>query len=149
MKRQQFLDGPTMIRDARGHRRGGRTTGMGQTRMWRAEIIDCSYQIPAMLQCHCAARQRTSSTGQGGQPLTKCRIEPLDVRRVDHARALGPTSERLHACGGAIYDAAFDVHDAPLGIAVHDLRDVDMTPRPQPGTPMGAWPGRVAEGLAN
>src|SRR5438034_11835596 len=41
----------------------------------------------------------------------------LDVGRVDHAVALGPTPERLNARGRAIHDAAFDVDDAPLGIA--------------------------------
>jgi hypothetical protein len=149
MKRQQLLDGPAMIRDASGHRRCCLTSGRGQTRMRSAEIIDRPDQIQAMLQRQRAARQRPTSTGQGGQPLTKRRVEPLDVRCVDHAVTLCPTSESLHTCGRAIHDAMFDGHDAPLGLALHDLCDADMTPRPQPRTPVGSCPDWIAEGLAN
>src|SRR5215831_18652723 len=44
VKRQQFPDRPAMIRDARGHRRGGPATGVGQTRMGCAKIIDRAHQ---------------------------------------------------------------------------------------------------------
>src|SRR6266478_1287597 len=40
MQRQQFLDGPAMIRDASGHRRCCPATGVGQTRMRCAEMLD-------------------------------------------------------------------------------------------------------------
>jgi hypothetical protein len=113
--------------------------------MRRAEIIDRSDQIHPLLQRHRIARQRTPSTGQGGQPLTKGRVEPLDVRRVAHARALGPTAERLHTCGRALHDTAFNGHDTPLGRALHDLGDADVAPRPQWGTPVGSGPDRSKE----
>ena len=35
--------------------------------------------------------------------------------------ALGATPECLNARGRAIHDAAFDLDDAPLGVALHDL----------------------------
>jgi len=40
MKRQQFPDRPAMIRDASRHRRGCPSPEVGETRMWRAKIID-------------------------------------------------------------------------------------------------------------
>src|SRR5207248_9727472 len=51
MKRQEFMDGPTVVRDTSSHRRGGPTTGVGQTRMRRAEVINRPDEIHAMLQC--------------------------------------------------------------------------------------------------
>ena len=138
-----------MIRDPSGHRRCGPATGMGQTRMRCAKIIDRTDQIHPMLQRQRAARQRPTAACQRGQTLTKRRVQPLDVRRVDHAVALRATPERLNACGRAIHDAALDVDDAPLGVALHDLGDADVAPGAQPGTPVGSRPDRIAKGLAN
>ena len=138
-----------MVRDASSHRRSGPATGMGQTRMRRTEIIDRPDQIHPMLQRQRAARQRATSACQRGQPLTKRRVQPLDVRGVDHALPLGPTPERLHARGRAIHDAALDVDDTPLGVALHDLGNADVAPGAQPGTPVGSRPDRIAKGLAN
>src|SRR2546421_9573269 len=64
----------------------------------------------------------------------------LDVRGVDHAVALSPTPERLNARRRAIHDAAFDVDDAPLSGALHDLGDADVAPRAQMGTPVCSCP---------
>src|SRR5215471_7856860 len=65
MKRQQFPDRPALIRDARGHRRGGPATGVGQTRMGCAKIIDRAHQEHPLVQrqglagqCPAPARQR-------------------------------------------------------------------------------------------
>ena len=133
MKRQQFLDGPAMIRDASGHRRCGPATGMGQTRMRCTEIIDRPDQIHAMLQRQRAARQRPASACQRGQPLTERRVQPLDVGRIDHPVALRAAPERLDACRRAIHNAAFDLDHAPLLVALDDLGDADIAPRTQPG----------------
>ena len=106
MQRQQFLDGPAMIGDASGHRRGGPATGVGQTRMGCTEIIDRTDQIHPMLQCQCAARQRAPSAGQRGQMLTEGRVQSFDVCRIDDAVALRTPPERLNACRCAIHNAA-------------------------------------------
>ena len=130
--RQQFAHTPAMIRDPSGHRRGGLAPGIRQTRMRGTEIIDRPDQVHPMVQRQCAARQCTPSTSQRYQTLTKRRVQPLDVRRVDHAVALGPTPERLNARWGAIHEAAFDVDDTPLGVALHDLGDAEVAPRTPP-----------------
>ena len=70
MKRQQFLDGPAMIRNASSHRRCGPATNVGQTRMRCTKIIDRTDQVHAMLQRLGAARQCAPSAGQRSQPLT-------------------------------------------------------------------------------
>ena len=80
MKRQQFLDGPAMIRDASSHRRCGPATGVGQTRMRCAKIIDRTDQIHAMLQRQRAARQRATSACQRGQTLTERRVAAARCR---------------------------------------------------------------------
>jgi len=102
-----------------------------------------------MLQRQRAARKRAPPACQRGQPLTKRRVQPFDVCRVDHAVALCPTSARLNARRRAIHDAAFNVDDAPLGVAFHDLCDADVAPRAQPGTPVGSCPDGIAKGLAH
>src|SRR6266446_2580686 len=112
MKRQQCLDGPAMIRDASGHRRCCPATGGGQTRMWRAKIIDCTNKIHAVLQRQRTARQRATSACQRGQTLTERGVEPLDVSRIDDPVALRAPSERLDACRRAM-DAAGAVHPCP------------------------------------
>ena len=89
-----------------------------------------------MVQRQRVARQCTPSTGQRYQTRTKRRVQPLDIRRVDHAVALCPTPKRLNARGGAIHDTAFDVDDTPLGVALHDLCDADVAPGAQPRTPL-------------
>jgi len=87
------------------------------------------------------------SACQRGQPLPERRVQPLDVRRVDHPCPLCPTPERLHTRRRALHDAALDVDDTPLGVALHDLCDADIAPGAQPGTPVGSRPDRIAEGL--
>src|SRR5262249_56340596 len=59
--RQQFSDTPAMIGDASSHCRCGLATGLGQTRVRWAEVIDRPDQIHALLQGQLAARQRTAS----------------------------------------------------------------------------------------
>ena len=129
MKRQQFLDGPAMIRDASGHGRCGPATGGGQTRMWRAKIIDGTDEIHPVLQRLRPARQCTTAACQGGQTLTERGIEPFDVGRIDDPVALRAPSDRLDACRRAINNAAFGFDHSPSLIALHDLGDQDVAPR--------------------
>jgi hypothetical protein len=56
--------------------------------------------------------------------------------------------EGLDACWRAIHNAAFDVDDAPLSVALHALCDADVAPRVPPGTPVGSCPDWIATGLA-
>src|SRR6266849_4408778 len=149
MKRQQCLDGPAMIRDASGHRRCCPATGEGQTRMWRAKIIDCTNKIHAVLQRQRTARQRATSACQRGQTLTERGVEPLDVGRIDDPVALRAPSERLDACRRAIDNAAFGLdHPSPC-VALEDLGDQDMAPGTQPGSSTRARVYGIAEGLPN
>src|SRR2546430_13645364 len=87
MKRQEFLDGPAVVSDASGHCRRGPATGVGQTRMGCAEIIDRPDQIHTMLKRQRVARQRTTAACQRGQTRTEGRVQSLDVRRIDDAVA--------------------------------------------------------------
>ena len=72
-----------MIRDASRHRWRLRATCHAQTLMQCAEVIDRPDQLHAMLQRPRAACQRASSACQRCQPITQCRVQPLDGRRVD------------------------------------------------------------------
>src|SRR3977135_1283977 len=85
MQRQEFLDGPAVVSDASGHCRRGPATGVGQTCMGCAEIIDRPDQIHTMLKRQRVARQRTTAACQRGQTRTEGRVESLDVRRIDAA----------------------------------------------------------------
>src|SRR5712691_2324961 len=147
--RQQFSDTPAMIGDASSHGRCGLATGLGQTRVRCAKIIDGTDEIHTVLQCQRAARQRAPSACQRGEPLTERRVEPLDVRRIDDPVALRAPSERLDASRRAIDNAAGGLnHPSPL-VALHDLGDQDMTPRTQAGPsalPRGCG---IAKGLPN
>ena len=89
-----------MIRDASGHRWCGPATGVGQTRMRGAEIIDRTDQIHAMLQRQGVACQRSATACQRREAFPERRVQPLNVRRIDDPIALRPVSERLHAYRG-------------------------------------------------
>jgi hypothetical protein len=84
MQRQQFPDGPAMIRDASGHGRR-RHTSVAETRVRGAEVLHGPDQIQAMLQSQGVTRQRPASTSQGSQALPARRVQPLDVCRVAHS----------------------------------------------------------------
>ena len=59
-------------------------------------------RLVCMLPRQRAACERATPACQRGQTLTKRRVQPFDVRRVDHAVALRPTPQRLNARGRAI-----------------------------------------------
>src|ERR671923_1319096 len=71
----------------------------------------------------------------------------LNVRGIDHAVALRPTSERLDACGGAIHHAALRVDDPTTLIAFDHLGDQDVAPGPPPRPPTCARAHGSATGL--
>src|SRR5213594_332154 len=139
MKRQQFLDGPAMIGDASGHRRCGPDTGVGQTRMGCAKIIDRPYKIHTMLKRQRTARQRATSSCQRGQTRTEGRVQALDVRRIDDAVALRTPPERLNACRCAIDNAAFGLDHPSSLVALDDLGDQVSALRADFARPSYAW----------
>src|SRR6266699_402554 len=149
MKRQEFRDGPAVVSDTSGHRRCCPATGVDQTRMRGAEIIDRTDEIHAMLQRQRAARQRTPSACQRCQPLTKRRVQPLDVRGIDHAFPLRPASERLDACRRTIDNAAFGLDHPPPLVALDDLGDQNMTPRTKSGPSALPRGHGIAKGFPN
>src|SRR5438093_3426494 len=100
-----------MIGDASGHGRR-RLLGTAQTLMRRAKVIDRAYQEHPLVQRQGLACQCPAPTRQGSETCTERRVEPFDVRRVDHPVAWPPTSVRLVACLCAIDTAALRVHYA-------------------------------------
>ena len=95
-----------MIRDASGHGRR-RHTSVAETRVRYAEVIHRPDQRHPVLPGQCVTHQRPASTGQWGQALPEWRVQPRDVRRVDHPGALQAAPERLDACRCAIHKVAF------------------------------------------
>src|SRR5215831_13640117 len=149
VKRQQFPDRPAMIRDARGHRRGGPATGVGQTRMGCAKIIDRAHQEHPLVQRQGLAGQCPAPARQRCEVFTERRVEPFDVCRVDDPVALRPAAECLHACRRAIHNAALRVDDATTLVAFDHLGDQDVAPGPQPRPPAFPRAHGIAKGLAN
>ena len=156
MKRQQFFDGPAMIRNLGGHGRcplhrppTGPRTGEAQARMIRTEVVDRTDPIHAMLQSRCTARQCSAAPGQRRQSLTERRVQPLDVCRVDHPVALRAAPEGLDACGRTSNNPALHLDNPPLHIALDDLRDADIAPGAQAGTPQRTRMYRITERLTN
>jgi hypothetical protein len=117
-----------MISTASGHGRRRALTSAAQTRVWGAKVIDRADQIHALLQGECAARQCPTAARQRRQALTERRVESLDVRRVDDPVALRAAPEGLDACRRASHNAALDLDQMPLGLALHDLGDTEMAP---------------------
>ena len=93
-----------MIGDASSHCRCGLATGLGQTRVRCAAVIDRPDQIHAMLQGQRAVRERLASARQRRQTLTERRMQPLDA--VWTTLTLRAPPERLDACRRAIDNAA-------------------------------------------
>ena len=149
MIRPQVLHPPAMLRDPAGHRWCRRAPTAAQTRVRGTKVIDRTEQIHPVLERPRAPRPCPPSTCQRGQPCTACGVKPLDVRRDEHPGSVCSTPAPLHAYGRAIHEAALDVNDAPLGIALHDRCEADGTPRPPPGTPVCSPPDWIATGLAN
>ena len=148
MKRQQFVHRPAMIRDPRRHGRR-RLVYMGQTRMRRAKVIDRAHQEHALVQRHGMAGQRPATARQRSEAFPECRVQPLNVRGVDHPTALRATAERLDAGWRALDNAALRVDDATTLVAFDHLGDQDMAPRTQPWPSARARLYGVAEGFPN
>src|SRR5215813_7771287 len=140
MKRQELLHRPAMVSDPCCHGRR-RLRGTAQTLMRHAKIIDRPHQEHPLVQRQGLACQRPATTSQGSKPFTERRVEPFDVRRVDHPVALRATSERLDACRRAIHHAALRVNDATTRVAFDHLGDQDVAPGPQPRPPCPVWTG--------
>ena len=84
MKRQQFVDRPTMISDASGHGWRLGPGGIPQTRVQGAEVVDGANHIPPVLKRQRLARQSTAATRQRGQAFAKRGGEPFDVSGIHH-----------------------------------------------------------------
>src|SRR5437870_7040345 len=137
-----------MIGDPGGHGRR-RLLGTAQTLMRRAKVIDRAYQEHPLVQRQGLACQCPAPTRQGSETFTERRVEPFDVRRVDHPVALRATSERLDACRCAIDNAALRLNDATTLVAFDHLGDQDVAPGPQPRPPARARAHGIATGLAH
>src|SRR4029434_10185299 len=95
------------------------------------------------------AGQRPATARQRSEAFPECRVQPLNVRGVDHPTALRATAERLDACWRAIDNAALRVDDATTLVAFDHLGDQDMAPRTQPWPSARARLYGVAEGFPN
>jgi hypothetical protein len=156
MKRQQFLDGPAMIRNPCGHGRCplhtppiGPRASEAQTRMIRTEVVDRTNQIHAVPQSRRTACQRSATTGQRRQTLTERCVQPLHVRGVDDPVPLRAAPERLDACWRASNNPTLHLDNPPLGGPLNDLRHADIAPGAQAGTPQHSCIHRFTERLPN
>ena len=116
-----------------------------------AKAKDRAHHDHPLMQCQGLACQRPAPARQRREALPKRRVEPLHVRRIDHPVPLRPAAERLHTCRCAIDHTTFGLDHPPPLVALEDLRDQDMPPRPPPWPPTRpcardhdrspAWPG--------
>jgi hypothetical protein len=148
MKRQQFVHCPAMVGDPSGHGRCCLLHRM-QTRMRRAKVIDRAHQEHPLVQRQGLACQGPATACQWRKAFPKRRVEPLNVRRVDHAVPLRPTLERLHTCRRAGDKAPFGRDHSPSLIALDDLRDANVAPRTQPGPSTRTRAHGITKGLPN
>src|SRR4051794_3626415 len=95
-EREQFLDGPDVIGPASGHGRGPLVPLPPlllldtETAMLLAEVVDTPHQIHPFFQRLLPVRQRSAASDQRRQAGAECRVQPLDVRRVDLLARVGP-----------------------------------------------------------
>jgi hypothetical protein len=101
MKRQQCVNHPAMIGDPSGHCRRRHTTATPQTRVRTTKIVDGTDQVHAMLQRQRVTHHRPAAPHQWCQALMECRVQSLDVGRVDHPSPLRAAPERLDTRGRA------------------------------------------------
>src|SRR5256885_4178301 len=113
------------------------------------KVIDRAYQEHPLVQRQSLACQCPATTRQGSETFPERRVEPFDIRRVDHPVALRATSERLDACRCAIDNTALRVNDATTLVAFDHVGDQDVAPGPQPRPPARARAHGIAKGLAN
>src|SRR4029453_16880701 len=67
------------------------------------------------------AGQRPATARQRREVFPERRVQPFDVRRIDHPAALRATPERLDACRRAIDNATLRVDDTPTLVAFDDF----------------------------
>jgi hypothetical protein len=149
VKRQHFLDCPTVIGKRCGHGRSCGLTSMAQTCVRRANVIDRPDQLHPVMPRPWAPCQGPASPRQHRQTFAERCVQPLDSGRVDHAVALRATPARLDARWCAIHHTAFDVDPTPLHRALDHVRHTDVVPGPQPRASMGAWPHRITKRLVD
>src|SRR5215475_5146491 len=101
--------------------------------MRRAKVIDRADQEHALVQRPGVTRQRPTTARQRREAFSECRVQPFDVRGVDHPPALRAASECLHACRRTIHNTAFGLDHPPPLVALDNLGDADMAPRTEPG----------------
>ena len=92
----------------------------------------------SLVQGQGVACQGPAPARQRCEAFPERRVQPLNVRCIDHAVSLRPTQEGLHACRRAIDNAAFGRDHMPPLVVFDDLGDQDMAPRTKP------WPSAHA-----
>jgi len=137
-----------MVRDPCRHGRG-RLLHMGQTLMGGAKVIDRAHQEHTLVQRQGVTCQRPATPRQWREVFPERRVQPLNVRRIDHPVPVRPASERLHACRCAIDDAAFGLDYLPPLVALDDLGDQDIMPGTQSWSSALARVHWVAKSLPN
>ncbi len=94
--------------------------------MRRAKVLYRAYHKHPRVQCQGVACQCPAPARQRREVFPKRRVQPLNVRRIDHAVPLRPAPEGLHACWRACDNAAFSLdHTSPL-VALDDLGNQDI-----------------------
>src|SRR4029453_3862606 len=122
-----------MVSDPSGHGRR-HLPRRGQTLMRRAQVIDCADQAHALVQRQGVTCQRPTTTRQRREVFSEARVQPFDVRGVEHPVSLRAALERLHPCRRAIDNTAFGRDDPPPLVVLDDLGNAEMAPWTDP------WP---------
>src|SRR6185436_10042214 len=99
--------------------------------MIRTEVIKATHHKHSCLQGFRLTRQGPGAPGQGGQPLAKGRIEPLNESGVNVPLALRGFDEPRNHLTTALHYAALNGQLAPGSTAFDHLNDSDLRPRPQ------------------
>src|SRR5215475_12999613 len=137
-----------MVGDPCRHGRG-RLPCLGQTRMRRAKVLDRPHHEHPLVQCQGVAGQRPAPERQGCEAFPERRVQPLNVRGIDHPVPLRPASECLHTGRRALDYAAFGRDHPPPLVALDDLGDEDLAPGTQPWSSALPRVYGIAKGLAN
>ena len=119
------------------------------SRMRRAKVLPGAYHKHPLVQDQGVTCQRPAPPCSRREAFPEGRVQPLNVRRIDHPISLRPASQRLHTCRRAIDKATFGLDHTPSLGALDPLGDRAMAPRTQPGPSTHARMYRIAKGRAN
>ena len=116
--------------------------------MQMTEVIDHPRPKHPRLQQGDVAGQRATATSQGRQPGPQRRVQPLHIRRIDHAQQdLRRGHDLLGRRPAAVGYPPRDFRDDFAGAVLDHLHDVQIRPHNQAGAARTPGAGRIAKDL--